>query len=174
MGLKSLFEKPLDYKIGAVLMSILLVFLVVPFKREFGQVTLGYGKAWAFASALRWADQRILSLIFGEGFVANNPHWTIFAGNLDVAVTLFFFMLGSFVAAKLSNEFGIRIDKSSIPESIVGGLLMGVGIVLITTCNIGTFLNSLPQVALGAYLAGIGLIIGTIIGAKYYEKKMGL
>jgi|Deesub1362A_J573_1020465.scaffolds.fasta_scaffold00131_31 hypothetical protein len=173
MGLRSLFKEPLDYKVGGVLISIVLVFLVIPFKTETG-ITLGYGKAWAFASALRWVDQTILTTFIGEKFVLRNPHWSIFAGNLDVAVTLLFFVLGSFVAALLSEEFGIRVDKSSLPESIVGGILMGIGIVFITTCNVGTFLNSLPQIALGAYLAGIGLIIGTYIGAKYYEKKMGL
>lgn len=94
--------------------------------------------------------------------------------SLGVAVSLTFFIIGGFVAAKLSNEFGIKIDKSVLPESIIGGLLMGIGIAIMTTCNIGTFLNSFPQLAIGGYLAAVGLIIGTYIGAKYYERRMGL
>lgn len=171
MGLKDRITKPLGYKSGAVLIGIVLVLLVIP--------ALGYERAWAFASGLRWTDYQVLNSILGEDYIAGNTLWSSLTGrgmerSLPVAVSLAGFILGGFVAAVLSGEFGIRIDKSVLPESIVGGLLMGIGIVFISTCNIGTFINALPQLNVGAYLAGIGLVIGTYIGAKYYQKRMGL
>jgi hypothetical protein len=172
MGVKERITKPLGYKSGAVLISIVLVLLVIP--------ALGYERAWAFASGLRWTDYQVLNSLLGEGYVTNpdNVLWSALTGrgmerSLPVAVSLAGFIFGGFIAAVISKEFGIRIDKSVLPESIVGGLLMGIGIVFISTCNIGTFINALPQLNIGGYLAGIGLVVGTYIGAKYYEKRMG-
>ncbi len=156
-------KEPLDYKLGAVLISIVLVIMVIPYR------------GWAFASGMRWIDSRILSFIFGMDFINSHPYWKdVYFRSPEVAVALAFFVFGGFVAAYLSNEFGIKMDKSTLIDSVIGGLLMGIGIVFISTCNIGIFLNSLPQLNVGAILAAIGLIIGTYIGAKIYEKRMGL
>ncbi len=160
---KSIFETELDYKKGGVILGIMLVLLVIP--------ALGYGRAWAFAGGLRWIDKTIIGAISPDT-IAGNPFWRILKANPEVALMLAFFVLGSFVAAVLSKEFVIGMDKQFLLESIVGGFLMGVGIVLITTCNVGCFLNGLPQLNLGAMIAGVGLIIGTYIGGKYYEKKV--
>jgi uncharacterized membrane protein YedE/YeeE len=50
---------------------------------------------------------------------------------------------------------------------------MGIGIVFISTCNIGTFLNAFCQFSVGAWLTAAALVVGTYIGAKIYEKRMG-
>jgi len=166
MGIKDKILEPYDEKKGGILLSILLILIVIP--------QLGYGKDWAFAGAVRWVDRKVLELVAGEGYVSAHAMWNLLKSNPIVAWFLLFFILGSFAAAKLSNEFGFKFDRAALPESIIGGFLMGVGIVLITTCNIGIFLNSLPMLNVGAYLAAIGLVIGTYIGAKIYEKRMGL
>lgn len=166
MGLKEKILEPYDEKKGGILLSILLILVVIP--------ALGYGRGWAFAGALRWLDTKILSLTLGESYVQSHAMWNLLRAKAIVAWFLVFFVLGSFTAAKLSKEFGIKFDRAALPESIIGGLLMGIGIVFITTCNIGIFLNSLPMLNIGAYLAGIGLVIGTYIGAKIYAKRMGL
>jgi len=164
MGIKERILEPYDEKKGGILLSILLILVAIP--------ALGYGRGWAFAGALRWIDRQVLELT-GSG-MADSGMWTILKSNAIVAWFLLFFVLGSFVAAKLSDEFGYKFDRASVSDGVIGGFLMGVGIVFITTCNIGIFLNSLPMLTVGAYLAGIGLVIGTYIGAKIFERRMGL
>jgi len=169
MGIIERLKEPIDYRVGAVLIALVLVVMIIPYR------------GWAFASALRWIDFKVLSLIFGEDYVvgptaaATGPgYWgAVKAGGPTVTIALAFFIFGSFVAARFCGEFGIKVDKDTLPESIIGGLLMGIGIVIISTCNIGTFLNSFPQLGVGAWLTAIGLIIGTYIGSKIYEKRMG-
>ncbi len=161
--LKEILTAEIDYKKGGIILGILLTLLVIP--------VFGYKKAWAFAAGLRWIDKTILSAI-SPTTVENVPFWKIMKASFDVFIMLVFFVLGSFVAAVLSKEFVVSMDKKFLPESAIGGFLMGIGIVLITTCNVGCFLNGLPQLNLGAIIAIIGLIIGTYIGGKYYEKRV--
>ncbi|RLG58356.1 MAG: hypothetical protein DRN88_00925 [Candidatus Hydrothermarchaeota archaeon] len=162
-GFLQKLKEPLDYRTGAILIAIVLVIMVIPYR------------AWAFAGGLRWIDSRIMALFLGMDFINNNPFWKdVYYRSPAVAVSLLFFILGGFVSAYISKEFGIKYDKDTIPDSIIGGLLMGIGIMFISTCNIGIFLNSVPQLSLGGIIAGIGLIVGTYIGAKIYERRMGL
>ncbi len=161
--LKDILTAEIDYKKGGIILGILLTLLVIP--------VFGYKKAWAFAAGLRLIDKTIVGLVSPET-IKTVPFWKIMKASLDVFTMLVFFVIGSFVASVLSKEFVISMDKKFLPEAAIGGFLMGIGIVLITTCNVGCFLNGLPQLNIGAMIAIIGLIIGTYIGGKYYEKRV--
>jgi len=166
MGIKERLAEPIDYRVGAVLISLVLVVMFVLYR------------GWAFATGIRWTTYQFLSFLglesyFTEQASASGFWIAVKFGGYAVAVCLLFFILGSFVAAKISGEFGIKVDKATLPESVIGGLLMGIGMVFISTCNIGTFLNSLCQFSVGAWLTAAGLVVGTYIGAKIYEKRMG-
>ncbi len=163
MGVKELIHEPLDEKKGGIALGIILVLLVIP--------ALGYGRAWAFAGGLRWMDYKILEAA-GAYSLLSNSFWSLIKAPMLVFIFLVAFVVGSFIAAKINGEFVNTWDKSTIHYQIIGGFLMGVGIVLITTCNIGIFLNSMPQLSIGGYIAAVGLVIGTYIGAKIYERTM--
>jgi hypothetical protein len=192
MGVRDFLSREIEYKWGTVFVCILLILMVFPFKNVDG-VNQGYGVAWAFGGGLRYVDEMALNAINGykaepikEGATAlvsplsdprvegAHPFWSKVTSVQKVAVSLLFFVIGGFAAAVISGEFGIKFDREAVVDSLAGGLMMGVGIAYMTQCNVGVFMGAVSQLALGGYLAVIGILIGTFIGAKYYEKKMGL
>ena len=78
------------------------------------------------------------------------------------------------LAMGCSGEFSRNFDKTAVVDGVIGGLLMGIGITMMTQCNVGVFMGAVSQMALGGYLCIVGLLIGTYIGSQYYKKKMGL
>ena len=76
---------------------------------------------------------------------------------------------GSFIAAKLSGEFKLRVpDASTTVRAIGGGSAMGIGAALAGGCTIG---NSLVQTALFSYqgwVAFVFTLLGVGIGARYF------
>jgi len=188
MGVRDFLAKEIEYKWGTVFVCILLLLMVFPFKNA-GGLNQGYGVAWAFGGGLRYVDEVALNaavggdvqeikggnaMIYLSEFAKDHPFWGKVTSVKKVAVSLLFFVIGGFAAALISGEFGIKYDKEAIVDSLAGGLLMGIGIAYMTQCNVGVFMGAVSQLALGGYLAVIGIVAGTYIGAKYYEKKMGL
>jgi hypothetical protein len=171
-GIKKYLAKEIDYKWGAVLLSIVLILLVLPFKNAAGQPQ-GYGVAWAFAGALRYVDEYILNIVL-PGHTTGHPFYAMMGAPVKVLVTLVCFVLGGFIGARISGEFSINFDKTAVTDGVIGGLLMGIGMAMMSQCNVGVFMGAVSQMALGGYLCVIGLIIGTYIGSMYYKKKMGL
>lgn len=65
-------------------------------------------------------------------------------------------LLGSYIAAKASGEFRVRVpDATIIIRSILGGLLMGVGAAWAGGCSIG---NALVQTSLLSWQGWIALV----------------
>lgn len=188
MGIKDFLSQEIEYKWGAALISIFLILMVFPVPNADG-VNQGYGVAWAFGGGLRYIDEIALNAVTGTEVTEidaprcvyklsehseGHPFWSKNSAVQKVAASLVFFVIGGFLGALISGEFGIKYDKEAIPDSILGGILMGVGISYMTQCNVGVFMGATTQLAVGSYLAIIGLLIGTYAGAKYFEKKMGL
>lgn len=133
-------------------------------------------QGWAFAGALRRTDQWILSFL-APAYTAAQPFYADVAiRHTRIIIFTIFFILGSFIGALLSKEFSVKSipNKTIALEAIVGGLLMGIGIVFITTCNVGTFLGAVTQMGVGAYLSAIGIVIGAYLGTLYFKRKMEL
>lgn len=80
-------------------------------------------------------------------------------------------LVGSFIAAKASGEFRVRVpDGRQSVRSVVGGAMMGVGAVWAGGCTVG---NGMVQTSLFSYqgwisLAGIALGVG--LAAKIWLK----
>ena len=76
--------------------------------------------------------------------------------------------VGSFIGAKGSNEFRVRVpDVTTILRSAVGGILMGIGATLAGGCSIG---NGLVETAFFSWQGWISLplmVLGTWVAAYF-------
>jgi uncharacterized membrane protein YedE/YeeE len=70
-------------------------------------------------------------------------------------------ILGAAIAAVVAKEWKLRMPPPRmLAQSIVGGLIMGIGAVLGDGCNITTILIGIPLLSLGGILAGTFTILG--------------
>jgi uncharacterized membrane protein YedE/YeeE len=70
-------------------------------------------------------------------------------------------ILGAAIAAVLAHECKIRVPPPKmLGQSLLGGLLMGVGAVFGDGCNITTILVGIPLLSIGGILAGTFTILG--------------
>ncbi|WP_312098252.1 YeeE/YedE thiosulfate transporter family protein [Corynebacterium dentalis] len=80
-------------------------------------------------------------------------------------------LAGSFVAAKVSGEFRVRVpDATQSVRSVFGGLMMGVGASLAGGCTVG---NGMVQTSLFGYQGWVALAfiaVGVWLGAKLWLK----
>ena len=68
---------------------------------------------------------------------------------------------GAAIAALLAREWKVRVPPGRmLGQSLLGGLVMGVGAVLGDGCNITTILIGIPLLSLGGILAGTFTILG--------------
>ena len=76
--------------------------------------------------------------------------------------------IGSFIGAKASNEFRVRVpDATTILRSGLGGILMGIGATLAGGCSIG---NGLVETAFFSWQGWVSLplmILGTWVAAYF-------
>lgn len=157
-------KKELDYKTAGILIGIIIAVMAHPVLFQ----------GWAFAGALRRTDQWVFSFL-APAYAAAQPFYTDVAiRHTRIVVFMIFFILGGLAAALLSKEFSVKSipSKTIALEAIIGGLLMGIGMVFITTCNVGTFLGAVTQMGVGAYLSAIGIVIGAYLGTLYFKRKM--
>lgn len=89
---------------------------------------------------------------------------------IDWAVFLLIgIVLGSFIAAKASGEFRIRVpDATTVLRSIAGGIGMGVGAALAGGCTIGAAMVATAQFSWAGWLAFGFMLLGTGLAAKVY------
>ena len=80
-------------------------------------------------------------------------------------------LAGSFIAAKASGEFRVRVpDATQAKRSVGGGTMMGVGAVMAGGCNVG---NGMVQTSLFSYQGWVALLfiaVGIWLGAKLWLK----
>ena len=76
-------------------------------------------------------------------------------------------LLGSFIAAKGSGEFRIRVpDASTVVKSLGGGALMGIGAALAGGCTIGNAMVQTAQFSFQGWTALACMILGTGLAAR--------
>ena len=76
-------------------------------------------------------------------------------------------LLGSFIAAKGSGEFRIRIpDAPTVLKSLGGGALMGVGAALAGGCTIGNAMVQTAQFSFQGWTAFAFMLLGTGLAAR--------
>lgn len=80
-------------------------------------------------------------------------------------------LVGSFIAAKLSGEFRLRVpDATQATRSVFGGIFMGVGAAWAGGCTVG---NGMVQTSLFSYQGWLALFfiaLGVGLGAKLWLK----
>ena len=78
-------------------------------------------------------------------------------------------LVGSFLAAKGSGEFRVRVPSAQIAvRSVVGGVLMGVGAALAGGCTIGNAMVQTAQFTYQGWLAFAFMLLGTGAAAKVF------
>lgn len=76
---------------------------------------------------------------------------------------------GSFVAAKASGEFRLRVpDETQMVKSLLGGTAMGVGASLAGGCTIGGSLVGSAEMSLNGWLSFLGFFLGVGLAAKLF------
>ncbi|WP_025777047.1 YeeE/YedE family protein [Brevibacterium sp. VCM10] len=76
-------------------------------------------------------------------------------------------LVGSFIAAKASGEFRVRVpDKGTIIKSIIGGIGMGVGAAIAGGCTVGNAMVSTAQFEYQGWVSMVFMIAGAGIAAK--------
>jgi hypothetical protein len=70
-------------------------------------------------------------------------------------------IIGAAVAAVLAKEWRIRVPRARLlAQSLLGGLIMGVGAVVGDGCNITTVLTGIPLLSMGGMLAASFTVLG--------------
>jgi len=70
-------------------------------------------------------------------------------------------IIGSGIAAVLAREWRIRVPRGRLlAQSLLGGLMMGVGAVLGDGCNIATVLIGVPLLSIGSMTAALFTVLG--------------
>lgn len=76
-------------------------------------------------------------------------------------------LIGSFIAARASGEFRIRVpDAGTVVKSLAGGALMGIGASLAGGCTVGNGMVQTAQLSLQGWTALIFMVLGTGLAAK--------
>ncbi|MCC3274634.1 YeeE/YedE family protein [Arthrobacter sp. zg-Y20] len=76
-------------------------------------------------------------------------------------------LLGSYIAAKGSGEFRVRVpDAATVLKSLGGGALMGIGAALAGGCTIGNAMVQTAQFSFQGWTALVFMILGTGLAAK--------
>ena len=80
-------------------------------------------------------------------------------------------LIGSFIAAKASGEFRLRVpDQATVVKSILGGIGMGVGAAIAGGCTVGNAMVSTAQFEYQGWVATFFMIVGAGVAAKFTIK----
>jgi len=75
-------------------------------------------------------------------------------------------VVGAAIAAVIAGEFKLRApDAKRLLQQFIGGVIMGIGAVIGTACNIGHILSGIPQLALASLLGGTFIVLGCWVTA---------
>lgn len=78
-------------------------------------------------------------------------------------------LIGSYIAAKASGEFRVRVPDAKIAvRSVTGGALMGVGAALAGGCTIGNAMVETAQFTYQGWLSFAFMLLGTGAAAKVF------
>ena len=81
-------------------------------------------------------------------------------------------LIGSFIAAKASGEFRVRVpDAQTTVRSIIGGLGMGWGAAWAGGCTIGNAMVNTATFSFQGWTALVFMVLGTGLAAKLFILK---
>ncbi len=123
---------------------------------------------WSTLFAVAFALLNVLMYLLLRRFWIGGSSFLPMIGNLgkERAFLLAFIInlgviVGSFLGAKLNDEFRLRMPKTStLFNAIAGGFFIGVGVTLCpgtcTTC----FVTGIPMLSVASFLSAAGILIG--------------
>jgi uncharacterized membrane protein YedE/YeeE len=161
----------------AVLSIIILAFLI--WKREDGETKMEgtlserfFKKGWNWwITGIAIGVTGILAFLAFKNYALGiSGGWlafleTLISGDPDKLNWFTFLVIGvvvgAAIAAVIAGEFKLRApDAKRLLQQFIGGLIMGIGAVIGTACNIGHILSGIPQLSLGSVLGGAFIILG--------------
>ena len=146
-----LFEKRWNVFVSAILIGIIGV-ITWPISIAFGR-NAGLGITTPTSNLLQY-------LLTGDIYYIN---WGVF---LVLGI-----LIGSYVSAKLSGEFKLRIpDVKTVVRSALGGSLMGIGAVLAGGWPIGNGLVQTSIFTWQGWIALVTIILGTWFASHFIYK----
>ncbi len=70
-------------------------------------------------------------------------------------------LIGSFISAKLSGEFILRLPRAKeLPKFILAGFLVGIGITLNPGTCTTAFVTGMPMLSVSSFLSAAGIFLG--------------
>ena len=73
-------------------------------------------------------------------------------------------IVGSFLGAKMSNEFRFRIPNfKDVPRGVIGGILIGIGVTLCPGTCTTAFVTGMPMLSVSSFLSAAGIFIGAFV-----------
>lgn len=121
-----------------------------------------------FIAILAWPLSAATGRVFGLGITTPSSNILIYLTTGDMAFIdwgvflVLGIFVGSFTAAKLSNEFRFRMpDTKTAINSFIGGNLMGFGAVLAGGCSIGNALVMTAMMTWQGWIALLFMLFGT-------------
>ena len=77
-------------------------------------------------------------------------------------------VVGALSSALMAKQFAIRIPPlGELVKGLIGGVLIGVGAIIGSSCTLGGFYSGWPAMSVGAFIFTLGLVIGTFIAVLY-------
>jgi len=145
----ALFGKPWKMWVGAILLSTFSICLYI--------IMSPWG---ASGGVLNWGQQ-LINPLFSQG----TPQ-SIFENRYAMLCILI--LVGSFSSALLAKEFAIRIPPiGELVKGLVGGLIMGIGAIIGSSCTLGGFYSGWPALSVGAFVFTFGMVVGVFVAVLY-------
>lgn len=117
----------------------------------------------------------------GLGITTPSAHLVGWAGTGDPTYLNWGVMLvvgiivGSYVAAKLSGEFRVRVPDATIAQrSVIGGIAMGVGAVLAGGCTVGNGMVNTGLFSWQGWISLVAMLFGCGIATRVYLMRKPL
>jgi len=77
-------------------------------------------------------------------------------------------VLGAFISAQFSGEFGLRVPEGKIIlQAGLGGFLMGLGAVTALGCTVGHILSGVPSLSIGSLIGWFSIAVGIFLTTYY-------
>ena len=144
----ALFGKSWKMWVGAILLSTFSICLYI--------IMSPWG---ASGGVLNWGQQVINPIL--------NKTVTAFTENRYAMLNILI-LFGAFSSALFAKQFAIRIPPyGELVKGLIGGLLMGFGAVIGSSCTLGGFYSGWPSLSVGAFIFTFGLVIGTFFAVLY-------
>ncbi len=141
---------------AGILISVVAIFMFL------------WNSPWGIAGGYRsWGDW----LLYLSGLSDSKPLFKPWQHPLSVSN--FGIILGALSSALIAREFAIRKAPAwEYAKGAAGGILMGIGAVLASGCNVGGFYSAIGVFSAGGYAMMIGLGAGAYLGLKYLLWEM--